>query len=174
MTHIPYSQMLITILILFIAGTLGFSQLEGVAGTDAFHMTVSAVTLSGNAGLSDDGKFLQSALALAAVGVIVWGFVHFHHAILQWQIPEAAKLFKFIPEGEDLVMKEITVAPGSHLVGMRKIDVLKQTGTIIFGIKKKDSYALTIPFSKKLSADMTFLALGNISQLKDVAREAKK
>ncbi len=152
---------------------MGFNSFENMSGPDAFYTTVSALTFSGdNSGFSEQGKLLNSLLAIASVAVIVWAFANFHYKSDDVD-NHAQEYFKFIPKGEGLVLKEIKLAKKSHLAGMKKIEVLKKTGTVVMAIKSKNVFQLNIPFNKKLTAGSKALFMGTPSQLKEVEREAK-
>ena len=173
MRHVKYSLFIFMIIVLFAAGILGFRNSEYESTVDAFHTTVAALTFSSdNSGFSDRGKLLNSALALASVAVIIWAFVNFHFRGDDVQ-NHTAEYFKFIPKGEGLVLKEIKISRKSHLAGMKKIELLQKTGTVVMGIKKGNAFQLNIPFNKRLAANSRILVLGAPSQLKEVEREAK-
>jgi len=173
MRHVKYSLFVFMILVLFIAGMIGFNNLENLSGADSFHTTVAALTFSSHSsGFSEQGKLLNSALAIASVAVIVWAFVNFHFKGDDVS-HHAQEYFKFIPKDEGLVLKEIKLAKKSHLAGMKKIEVLQKTGTVIMGIKNKNVFQLNVPFNKKLSANSKLLVMGTPSQIKEVEREAK-
>ena len=173
MKHVKYSLFVFMIIVLFAAGIIGFSNFESLNTADAFHTTVSALTFSGNSsGFSEQGKLLNSALTLASVAVIVWAFVNFHfrgddvsHHVTEY--------FKFIPKDEGLMLKEIKIAKKSHLVGLKKIDILQKTGTVVMAVKKGNAFQLNVPFDLKLAANSKVLVLGTASQFKEVEREAK-
>ena len=159
------------LLTLTLAGVMGFSNIENMGVVDAFHATVSSLTFSGNVeGFSDHGRLLSTALTLASAGVIVWAFVNFHSSDIS-QNP--GDYFKFIPQEEGLLMKEIKIAGKSHLAGLKKIDILQKTGTVVFGIKSSNTFRLSIPFEKKIPGNSRILVLGSSSQLKEVEKEAR-
>jgi len=174
MRHLRYSLFVFMLIVLFFAGQVGFQTIENIKGTDAFHLTVSALTFSSNSeGFSDRGKLLNSALSIASAAVIVWAFVNFHFRGDDAQ-HHAEQYFKFIPKDEGLVLKEIKIAKNSHLAGVKKIHVLQKTGTVVMAIKKGNSFRLNIPFTQSLTANSKVLVLGSATQLKEVEREAKK
>lgn len=161
------------ILALFAAGIIGFGNFESLKFTDAFHTTVAALTFSSSSlGFSEQGKLLNSALTIASVAVIVWAFVNFQSA--GHDVQHAEDFFKFMPQEEGLALKEVKVAKKSHLAGLRKIEVLQRTGTVVMGIKKGGVFELNVPMNRKLAAGTKALFLGAPSQLKEVEKEAKK
>ncbi len=167
--------MLVFMLIaLFSGGIIGFKSLESASTTDAFHFTVSALTFSSNsAGFSAQGKLLNSALALASVAVIAWTFINFHHQS-QAESGKAEEYFKLMPQDEGLVLKEIKVEAKSHLAGLKKVQILQKTGTVVLGLKKGGSFELGVPMTREIAAGSSMLVLGSESQLKEVEKEAKK
>ncbi len=167
--------MLVFMLIaLFAGGIIGFSSLENLPTVDAFHLTVSALTFSSDSsGFSAQGKLLNSALALASAAVIAWTLVNFHHNN-QADSSKAEEYFKLMPQDEGLVVKEIRVEAKSHLAGLRKVQILQKTGTVVLGIKKGSVFELDVPMSRQITEGSTLLILGAESQLREVEKEAKK
>lgn len=167
--------MLVFMLIaLFAAGIMGFSSIENVPKADAFHLTVSALTFSSsNSGFSAQGKLLNSALALASVAVIAWALINFHHNN-QADSSKAEEYFKLMPQDEGLVLKEIKIEAKSHLAGLKKVQILQKTGTVVLGVKKGSIFELDVPMSREIAAGSTVLFLGAESQLSEVEKEAKK
>jgi len=173
MRHVKYSLFVFMIIVLFAAGIIGFKNFENLSCVNAFHTTVSTLTFSGDSsGFSDQGKLLNSALALASVAVIVWAFINFHFRGDDAS-HHATEYFKFIPKDEGLMLKEIKIAKKSHLAGLKKIEVLQKTGTVIMAVKKGNAFQLNVPFDTKLAANSKVLVLGSASQFKEVEREAK-
>lgn len=167
--------MLVFMLIaLFAGGIIGFSSLEGASKEDAFHLTVSALTFSSDSsGFSAQGKLLNSALALASVAVIAWALINFHHHASA-ESTKAEEYFKLMPQDEGLVLKEIKVEAKSHIAGLRKVQILQKTGTVVLGVKKGNVFELGVPMNRALAVGSTMLILGSESQLKEVEKEAKK
>ncbi len=162
------------LIVLFAGGIIGFNSLENLSKADAFHMTVSALTFSSNSsGFSAQGKLLNSALALASVAVIAWALINFnHHA--STELTTAEGYFKLIPQDEGLVLKEIKVEAKSHLSGLRKVQILQKTGTVVLGVKKGAVFGLDVPMNREVAAGSTILIMGSELQLKEVEKEAKK
>jgi len=172
MRQVKYSLFVFMLLALVIAGIIGYGNTENLKSVESFHTTIGSLTFSGDSsGFSEQGKLLSTALTLASVAVIVWAFVNFHHT--GTASDQATDFFKFIPQDEGLVLKEIKIAKKSHLAGLTKIKILQKTGTVVFAVKKGNSYGLNIAFNKKLTAGSKALFLGTSSQLKEVEREAK-
>ncbi len=162
------------LIVLFAGGMIGFRSLESVPAADAFHLTVSALTFSSDSsGFSAQGKLLNSALALASVAVIAWALINFHHQNSA-ESTKAEEYFKLMPQDEGLVLKEIRIEAKSHLAGLRKVQILQKTGTVVLGIKKGGIFELDVPMNREIAAGSTMLALGAESQLKEVEKEAKK
>ncbi|MBI2663780.1 hypothetical protein HYX10_00370 [Candidatus Woesearchaeota archaeon] len=173
MRHVRHSLFAFMVLVLLIAGVIGFNSSENITGMDAFHATVAALTFSSDStGYTDQGRLLNSALALASAAVIVWAFVNFHVRSADAD-SQASEYFKFIPKGEGLIMKEILIAKKSHMAGKKKLEVLQKTGTVVMGVKKADSFQLNVPFTQAVTANSRILAMGTASQIKELEREAK-
>ena len=162
------------IIALFASGIIGFSNFESMTTKNAFHSTVAALTFSSNSsGFSEQGKLLNSALALASVAVIVWAFANFHFRGDDVS-HHATEYFKFLPKDEGLVLKEIKIAAKSRLSGMKKLEVLQKTGTVVMAVKKGNAFQLNVPFDAKLAANSKVLVMGTLPQIKEVEKEAKK
>ena len=171
MRRVRFSLFVFMLLALTFAGVIGFSNLENMGVADSFHATVANLTFSGNPeGFSNQGKLLATALTLASVTVIVWAFVNFHSTDVSQQ---PGDYFKFIPQDEGLLMKEIKIAGKSHLAGLKKIDILQKTGTVVFGLKTANTFRLSVPFEKRIPGNSRILVLGNSLQLKEVEKEAR-
>ncbi|MBS3133147.1 hypothetical protein J4470_03395 [Candidatus Woesearchaeota archaeon] len=174
MRHVKYSLFVFMIIALFASGIIGFSNFESMTTKDAFHSTVAALTFSSNSsGFSEQGKLLNSALALASVAVIVWAFANFHFRGDDVS-HHATEYFKFLPKDEGLVLKEIKIAAKSRLSGMKKLEVLQKTGTVVMAVKKGNAFQLNVPFDAKLAANSKVLVMGTLPQIKEVEKEAKK
>ncbi len=162
------------LIVLFAGGIIGFSSLESASTVDAFHLTVSAITFSSDSsGFSAQGKLLNSALALASVAVLAWAFINFHHQSSK-ESTKAEEYFKLMPQDEGLVLKDVKIEAKSHLAGLRKVQLLQKTGTVVLGVKKGNVFELGIPMNRVLAAGSTILILGSESQLREVEKEAKK
>ena len=170
MATVRYSLFAFMIIVLFGAGILGFRNFESIATADAFHATVSALTFSSDSsGYSQQGKLLNSALALASVAVIVWAFVNFHRHSGQ---PEqsAADYFKLMPQDEGLVLQEVSAARKSAFAGKTKLAVLQQTGVLVMGVKSGKAFQLNIPFERRIGANSKMLVLGTESQIRNAEK----
>ena len=171
MKRVRFSLFIFMLLVLVSGGVTGFSNFEDKGFADAFHATVASLTFSVNPeGFSSQGKLLATSLTLASVGVLLWAFANFHSSDLS-QNP--GDYFKLIPQEDGLYIKEIKIAAKSHLAGLKKIDILQKTGTVVFGIKNSGGFRLSVPFEKKITGNSRILVLGNVSQLKEVEKEAK-
>lgn len=162
------------LIVLFVGGIIGFGSLEGASKADAFHLTVSALTFSSNSsGFSVQGKLFNSALAIASVAVIAWALINFHRNN-QADSSKAEEYFKLMPQDEGLALKEIKIEAKSHLAGLRKVQILQKTGTVVLGVKKGSVFELGVPMERVMAAGSTLLILGSELQLKEVEKEAKK
>src|SRR3989338_8480112 len=174
MATVRYSLFAFMIIVLFGAGILGFRNFESIATADAFHATVSSLTFSSDSsGFSAQGKLLNSALALASVAVIAWSLINFHHHS-STESTKAEEYFKLMPQDERLVLRELKIEAKSHLAGLRKVQILQKTGTVVLGVKKGNVFELGVPMNRELAVGSTMLVLGSESQLREVEKEAKK
>lgn len=174
MRHPILSMLVFMLIALFAGGIIGFSSLENLSTVDAFHTTVSALTFSSDSsGFSAQGKLLNSALALASVAVIAWVLINFYHQN-QTESTKAEEYFKLMPQDEGLVLKEIKIEAKSHLAGLRKVQVLQKTGTVVLGVKKGGIFEIGVPMERVMAAGSSILILGSELQLKEVEKEAKK
>ena len=170
MGHVNFSLFIFVILALTISGTIGYSTIEKMSAIDAFHTTIASVTFSNDASsFSSQGKLLNTALALASTGLILWAFVNFHTPA---NMPEK-KEFSIIPPGEGIVLREILIGKKSRFAGKKKIDFLQETGTMILAIKQKQNYAPNVQFDKKLMPGMKALVMGTEKQVLSAEKAAK-
>ncbi len=175
MHHYKYSLFIVVIIVLLMVGSVGFSLSESISPTDGFHNAIQAITFSSNTHeYSSEGRLLNSALALASVVLIIWGFVNFHYNRSDQRTDTAQDYFKLAPSDEGLVLKEITLAKGSKFANKTKMDILRERGVVVFGVKQKSNYTLNVPLDKKLTGGTIIIALGTPTQLGSFQREVSK
>ena len=171
MRRVRFSIFVFMLLVFLFGGIVGFSNFENMGRIEAFHTTIATLTFSGDSsGFSNQGKLFSSILRIASVGVIVWSFVNFHLSDISG---DPGRYFRFIPQDEGLVMREMKINAKSRLAGLKKIEILQKTGTVIFGLKSTNSFRLSVPFEKKIAANSRVLVMGTNLQLKDFEKKAK-
>ncbi|MCP3682437.1 MAG: hypothetical protein GY861_07065 [bacterium] len=87
----------------------------------------------------------------------------------------APNFFRYVAKKEGIKISEIKLGVKSSLSGLKKIDILRQTGAVVMGIKEKTRrFKVVVPFKRKIKKGETLLVMGTEEQLKDVEKRAKK